>query len=221
LGSEGIGSDDIVDGDGYAASTWRLPTRHPRRRASRVRINMRRTIVTSLAAITLAAGTQSASAVIVDSCVHEVKHGYRRNAVWPWPYFCADRMAVREPFDIMVRNGWQRQNLLGAHYFDPATHQLTTAGKMQVRWILTQAPPDRRQIFIERSIDPTLTSEYVAATREYASRVAIDGQMPQIYETNMMAEGRPANAVDMINVRFMENMPLPVLPAASTEDIDQ
>ena len=182
---------------------------------------MRRTIVTSLAVIALAACAESSFAVIVDSCVHEVKNGYRRNAQWPWPYFCADRMAVREPFDIMVRNGWQRQNLLGAHYFDPVTHQLTTAGQLHVRWILTQAPQGRRQIFIERSVDPTLTSEYVAATREYAMRVAVAGESPEIYETNMMSEGRPASAVDMINVRFMENMPLPVLPAASSMDIDQ
>jgi hypothetical protein len=162
-----------------------------------------------------------ASAVLIDDCAHKVKRGYRHNANWPWPYFCPDRMAVREPFETMVRNGWMRQNLLGPHYFDPVTQQLTTAGELQVRWIMTQAPPAHRQIFIERSLDPTLTAERVAAVRQYAALVAIEGQTPQIYETNLMAEGRPAAQVDLTNVRFMENMPLPVLPAASTDDIDQ
>lgn len=192
---------------------------------------MRQTILLTLAAMITTCGVQHASAVIInqscphtvndDSCGHRIKSGYHRNAVWPWPYFCPDRMAVREPFAIMVRNGWQRQNLLGPHYFDPHTHELTTAGKMHVRWILTQAPPERRQIYIERSVDPSLTAEYVAATRDYASRVSIEGENPQIYETNMMSEGRPAAMVDMINLRYMENQPLPVLPSASTSDIDQ
>jgi hypothetical protein len=186
-----------------------------------VRTHMRRIIVVTFAAAFVASVAPTASAVIIDGCVHEVKRGYRHNVNWPWPYFCPDRASVREPFEIMVRNGWQRQNLLGPHYFNPETNQLTTAGQMQIRWILTQAPPGRRQIFIERSIDPTLTAERVAVTRDYAARVAIEGQAPEIYETNMVAEGRPAAAVDMVNVKFMENMPVPVLPAQSTDDIDQ
>jgi len=182
---------------------------------------MRRTIIVSLAAVVLAGGARSASAVFVDSMAHHVKRGYRQNVLWPWPYICPDRMAVREPFAIMVNNGWRRQNLLGSHYFDPQTQQLTTAGELHVRWILTQAPPERRQLFIERSIDPAVTAQRVAAARQYASLVAVDGQVPPIYETNLMAEGRPATMVDMTNVRFMENMPVPVLPATSLGDEDQ
>lgn len=181
---------------------------------------MRRTIIVTLAAIVLAGGAPPASAVFIDSMVHHIERGYRRNVLWPWPYVCPDRVAVREPFAIMVTNGWRRQNLLGSHYFDPVTQQLTTAGELHVRWVLTQAPPERRQLFIERSIDPAVTAERVAATRQYASLVSPDGQMPPIYETNLMAEGRPATMVDMTNVRFMENMPVPVLPATSLGDTD-
>ena len=176
---------------------------------------MRRAIIVTLAAVMLAGGAQSAFAVFVDSMGHRVKRGYHQNVAWPWPYICPDRMAVREPFAIMVTNGWRRQNLLGSHYFDPQTQQLTTAGELQIRWILTQAPPERRQLFVERSIDPAVTAQRVAAARQYASLVSDNGQLPPIYETNLMAEGRPATMVDMTNVRFMENMPLPVLPATS------
>jgi hypothetical protein len=182
---------------------------------------MRRTIIVTLAAIVLAGGARTASAVLFDSLAHNIKRGYHRNVDWPWPYICPDRLAAREPFEIMVQNGWRRQNLLGNHYFDPVTHQLTTAGELHVRWIMTQAPPARRQVFVEGSIDPAVTAERIAVTRQYASQVAIDGQTPQIFETHLMAEGRPAGMVDITNVRFMENMPAPVLPASTVGETNQ
>jgi hypothetical protein len=174
---------------------------------------MRQSIVIALATLTVAVATPEASAVIIDTTVHYIKSGYHRNKNWPYPYMCPDRAAVREPFEVMVRNGWRRQNLLGPHFFNPHTNQLNTAGELQVRWIMTQAPPQWRQVFIERAIDPTITADRIAATREYATRVSIDGQMPEVFETNLAPVGRPAAIVDVTNVKFLENMPVPVLPA--------
>jgi len=182
---------------------------------------MRRTTVATIATLVIATWATSISAAFIDTTSRYIKAGYHRNVDWPWPYICPDRMAERDPFEIMVRNGWRRQNLLGNYLFDPATNQLTTAGQLQVRWIMTQAPPSFRQVFIERAIDPSVTAARIAATRDYAQRVSLDGQLPQVFETNMMAEGRPANVVDMTNVKFLENMPVPVLPAASSSEIDQ
>ncbi len=180
---------------------------------------MRRAIVATLMAVVMASWISSASAIVfLDSAHHYIESGRERNAAWPWPYFCPDRAAVREPFEIMTRNGWRRQNLLGPHYFNPATNELTTAGQLQLRWIMTQAPPEYRQVFIERSIDPTITAARIDAARAYASRVALDGQMPQVFETNLVAEGRPAAVVNIVNTKFMENMPVPVLPADTTID---
>jgi hypothetical protein len=190
---------------------------------------MRRTWIT-LAALVFAAGSaRSALAVWVDtnhcghcrqspcdSTVHHIKSGYYRNRDWPWPYVCADRIAVREPFCIMVDNGWRRQNLLGPHHFNPDTHQLTTAGELKVRWIMTQAPPDRRSIFVERSIEPTITVQRVETARQYAAQVALNSESPQVAETHLISEGRPASVVDQTNVRFYESLPPPVfLPATS------
>jgi len=176
---------------------------------------MRRTIAIFAVFAISAISATKARAVFIDSMDHYIECGYHRNVLWPWPYVCPDRLSEREPFDIMVRNGWRRQNLLGSHHFDPSTGLLTEAGQLQVRWIMTQAPQGRRQIFIERAIDPSVTAARLAAAREFASRVAVDGQSPQVYETNLMAEGRPAPVVDMTNVKFMENMRIPALPAAS------
>jgi hypothetical protein len=174
----------------------------------------------------MAFSTATALAVFVDHSQlrrqrpNEIEAGYHRNVEWPWPYVCPDRIASREPFDIMIRNGWRRQNLLGAHHFNPATNQLNTAGELQVRWIMTQAPPQRRQVYIERAIEPSITAERIAAARQYATQVTLDGQTPQVFETHLMAEGRPAGIVDFTNVQFMENMPPPVLPAANTDETD-
>jgi hypothetical protein len=179
---------------------------------------MRHSIVIALSGLFLAVAASSAEAVIIDSTAHYIKSGYHRNKNWPYPYMCPDRAAVREPFEAMIRNGWRRQNLLGPHFFNPHTNQLTLAGELQVRWIMTQAPPQWRQVFVERSIDPSITADRIAATRDYASRVALDGGMPEVFETSLMAEGRPASIVDVTNVKFMENMPVPVLPANTTID---
>jgi hypothetical protein len=171
-------------------------------------------LTTALAAI----WASSASAVFIDSTCHYVRSGYHRNKNWPYPYICPDRMAVREPFEIMIRNGWRQQNLLGAHLFNPVTNQLTTAGELQVRWIMTQAPPAYRQVFIERSLDPVATADRIAATRQFAARVSLDGQVPEVFESDLVAEGRPATIVDATNVKFLENMPVPVLPVDTTTD---
>jgi hypothetical protein len=168
-----------------------------------------------LAASTLAivgGFVHTAQAVWVDETAHYIKRGYHQNVAWPWPHICPDRVAVREPFALMINNGWRRQNLLGPHHFKSPT-ELTTAGELRIHWIMTQAPMERRTVFIERDLDPQVTEQRLATVREYATRVVLDGQMPQVADTHLVSEGRPASVVDATNVRFQESMPPPVLPA--------
>jgi hypothetical protein len=80
---------------------------------------------------------------------------------------------------------------------------------------MTQAPPERRSIFVERSLDASVTAERVEAARDYAARVAADGRTPQVGDTHLVSEGRPAAAVDAVYTRFNESMKPPVLPAPS------
>lgn len=176
---------------------------------------MQRIFLAIAAMLALGSLATSTQAVWVDDGVHYVKRGYHQNKVWPWPYVCADRLAVREPFCIMVNNGWRRQNLLGPHHFTDSTSKLTSAGELRVRWIMTQAPGERRAIFIERDVDPAVTAARVAVARDFASQVTTDGQIAQVVETHLISEGRPASVVDATNVRFQESMPPPVLPAAA------
>jgi hypothetical protein len=176
---------------------------------------MRRIILAILAFLVVISGPASAWAVVFDSTCYYVKRGYHRNVAWPWPYMCPDRMAVREPFGIMIANGWRRQNLLGDYHFNPQGTALTKAGELKVQWIMTQTPPDQRTVYVERSFVPSVTSSRLASIRDYASKISLDGQVPQVEETFIVSEGRPASVVDSINVRFQESAPAPVLPAAT------
>jgi hypothetical protein len=180
---------------------------------------MRRLILAVAATAVLGHLVPSAQAVWFDDGARYVKRGYHENKIWPWPYVCADRMAVREPFCMMINNGWRRQNLLGPHHFNPNSSQLTTAGELRVRWIMTQAPGERRTIFIERDIDPAVTAERLATARQYSAQVSTDGQVAQVAETHLISEGRPASVVDATNVRFQESMPPPVLPAITASPV--
>lgn len=179
---------------------------------------MRRTLITAMTVVAALSSVQGARAVFFDDGVHYVKQGFHENQRWPWPYPCPDRIAVREPFCIMVNNGWRRQNLLGDYYFNPNTNQLTTAGQLRVQWIMTQAPPERRAIFLEHELNPEVNSARLAVVRDYATKVSMDGQPPQITETYLMAEGRSAAIVDATNVKFFQNQPPPVLPAVQASN---
>ena len=182
---------------------------------------MRRVLTAALTFVVAISAAQGARAVFVDDGAHYMKHGYRANKMWPWPYVCPDRIAVREPFCIMVSNGWRRQNLLGPHHFNPNTNQLTTAGELRVQWILTQAPPERRNIFVERTLNQEANAERLAAVRDYGIKVSTDGREPLVAETTLMSEGRPASVVDATNVKFQQAMPAPVLPAATYNESGQ
>lgn len=176
---------------------------------------MRFTLIASTALVIVAAVVPSAKADWFSDTRDYVRTGYHRNAEWPWPFMCPDRVAVREPFCQMVDNGWRRQNLLGAHHFNYSNNKLTSAGELRVRWIMTQAPVNRRSIFVERSLSPDITAQRLELVREYAAQVAIDGDAAQVAETHLISEGRPASVVDATNVRFQESLPPPMLPATA------
>ena len=75
----------------------------------------------------------------------------RRNC-WPKPFVCPDRQAVRAPFVVMVNNGWRFQNMLGDHHFASDTGELNEAGRIKVRWILTQAPQQHRSVYVYKAL---------------------------------------------------------------------
>lgn len=144
-----------------------------------------------------------------------VARDWRRNNCWPEAFVGPDRLAVRAPFVVMVNNGWRRQNLLGDHHFEEGTTDLNQSGKLKVRWIMTQAPPQHRTIYVRRADKPEDTAARIAAIQEYGGRFAEDGQLPAVLETNLDPTGWPAAYVDMIDRKALDSAPAPQLPQSS------
>ena len=147
---------------------------------------------------------------IFDSIARDVK----RRQCWPEPFVCADRATARAPYGIMVANGWQRQNLLGEYHFEPGTGQLTEAGRLKLRWILTAAPQQHRGVWVHRAMTEEETAARMAAVFGLASQIT-PRDLPLVQPTSISDDGWPADQVDLIGRKFQSSTPPPRLPALS------
>lgn len=143
------------------------------------------------------------------------KQSYMANSIWPSQYIPSARCAVNAPFAGMVNNGWRRQNLMGQYHFNPETQELTEAGRLKASWTLTQAPMQRRNLFVQQATTEEKTAERVQSLQEFAANLSTTGEPGQISETDIREYEHPATRVDATFVGFREAQPAPVLPAAS------
>ncbi len=166
-------------------------------------------IVGLLAAIPADAGWFSS---VFQFAARETK---RRNC-WPQPFVCPDRHDARAPFVTMVNNGWRRQNLLGEHHFVDGKDQLTEAGRLKVRWILTEAPHQHRAIYVHEALHPETTTARVYGVQQFALQFAVSGQVPMVLTTDIPSYGWPASQVDAIGRAYENTMPEPRLPESQS-----
>jgi hypothetical protein len=139
----------------------------------------------------------------------------KRRQCWPEPFDGADRATVRSPFVTMVANGWHRQNMLGEFHFEAGTGQLTEAGRLKVRWILTTGPQQHRLIYVHIADSNDETAARLAAVQQLATQIA-PNDMPPIFTTAMPDDGWPADQVDAITRKYQQTIPPPRLPAVSS-----
>ena len=90
---------------------------------------------------------------------------WHRVHCWPKPFDRADRTALQAPFSTMKNNGWRRQTTLGEHHFNWETEELNHAGNGQLRWILTQAPLNRRTVYVQQGKTATSTAARVDSVK--------------------------------------------------------
>lgn len=138
---------------------------------------------------------------------------WHRNNCWPEPFSSLDREAVRGPMAAMVSNGWQREMTLATNHFDAESHQLNSAGRSRLVWILTQAPEHRRTVFVLRHIDPSITTERMSNVQHHVSEIVRNGVMPDVLVTNTAPRRTSAGYIDSVNRQRQENQPAPILPA--------
>lgn len=174
---------------------------------------MRRTTL----AIVFAATIVTASVAHADwdefwSRVHLDRH---RMNTWPEPFRHADKDLVRQPLLAITDNGWRMQNTLSDHLFDVETNSLTQAGALKVRWIVTQAPPHRRTVFVLRGATPDATLARVDAVQETITQLAPQGSRPEVLLTDVIPVGGSGDYFDSVDRQLKASIPPPRLPQAA------
>jgi hypothetical protein len=189
---------------------------------------MRRYILSSLAAaltaIPLAVNAQEPCAC--DACYKEdgwlrragrsFATDYRRNSTWPKPFLPADRESVCAPFALMVTKGWQAQNTLGGYHFNEGTANLTDAGKMRIRSIMSDVPPQFRTVYVPVADTEDLTTARLEAVEQFVERHTRDEGVTNVASTTREPRGRSADMVDAVTRGFFQSTPVPRIPAATT-----
>lgn len=140
------------------------------------------------------------------------KASYHMNRAWPEPFPQMDRQAVALPIGLMVQNGWRKQCLLSNFHFEEGSDRLNYSGQQRVLYVLTRVPLSRRILYVQRTIDPTLTASRVAEVQQAAARIS-QGEPPQVAVTDAIDDGWPAANVQIIAAKKLQTMPDPVLPA--------
>ncbi len=176
---------------------------------------MRRILCTALAAAAMLSVVQTASADWFEDMIAVMKRDYHRNNCWPEPFQQPDRVHVLVAFEAITDNGWRRENMLGDHHFKADGSGLTQAGEIRVLHILTQNPSHRRAIFVQRSLDADATAKRLDAVQQFAASTLPGAPLPEVLETTLMVEGRPAAVVDFNNVQFYQSQPAPTLPKST------
>ena len=172
---------------------------------------MRRLILSGLTiSLALSAGTASAG---WNEFWYRSKVDWHRNNAWPEPFVTADRHLAREPFLIMADNGWKMQNTIGTFLFDTETNRLNRAGELKVKWIVTQAVPHRRAVFVLRGDTAEATAARMESVQVAVSKFVPEGGLPPVNITDTEPDGTSGEYLDAVNRAIQSTIPSPRLPA--------
>ncbi len=163
----------------------------------------------------VACGATSASADWHDFW-HRLHIGYYRNNAWPDPFNELDANDVVSPFQVMTYNGWKLHNTIGHEQFRDGDGALLAAGFKRVRWIATQAPPNRRSVYVLRGYTSEETEARVAAVQESLASFDVIGPKPTILITDVEPASSSGAWATKINREWLEQMAAPRLPSSSS-----
>ncbi len=140
-----------------------------------------------------------------------VKLGWYRNNAWPEPFQTYDRQSVRAAFVPMIAGGWQSQTTLTDADFDSNTHELTRAGRYKVRWIVTQAPPARRKVYVLVAEDENATATRIDQVQQSLAQIIPRGPLPPVLSTYSAPRGVSGGYSDGTWKAFEDQLPPPTL----------
>lgn len=140
---------------------------------------------------------------------------WHRMNCWPEPFQHSDRELVRLPLITMTDNGWRLQNTLSDHFFTGEQQQLTQAGLLHVRWIVTQAPPHRRTVFVLRASTAEVTAARVESVQQAVSQLCAGALRPEVLLTDTAPVGGSGEYFDAVDRQLRQSIPAPRLPQAA------
>lgn len=173
-------------------------------------MNMRRKYVWALG-ISVGSFLGSAGASGGDF-VHNAKTDFWRNNCWPLPFQSTDRELARAPLIAMVASGWRLHNTLSDHFFLAEDQTINQAGELKLRWIITQAPPHRRTVYVLRGQNPEATAARVAEVQRVIDKIAHDGPRPDVLLTSIIPPGASGDYFDQVDRQMKQSIPAPRLP---------
>jgi hypothetical protein len=161
----------------------------------------------------IGAGLATVDGVRANEFWHRVHIDRMRVNCWPEPFYHDDRDLVRMPLVAMMNRGWQLQNTISDHLFHADDQSLTQAGKYKLRWILTQAPPHRRTVYVLRSTTAAETANRLAAVRNFVDGVVEEGPGPEVLVTDIAPPGGAGDYFDQVDRQLKASIPAPRLPS--------
>ncbi len=147
---------------------------------------------------------------------HSVHVDYQRNNAWPQPFTDDSVRQAVAPFEVMKQNGWRLHNTLGSEFFREGDGALLAEGNSRVRWIATQAPADRRVIYVLRGRSAEQTAARLASVRESLAVVETSGPAPQLMITEIEPSTASGAWATRIQREWLEAQPAPRLPSTSS-----
>jgi hypothetical protein len=113
---------------------------------------------------------------------------------------------------VIADAGWRSEHTLSDHLFSPETQQLTTAGQIKAKWIATQAPSQRRVIFVLRGDSDDITQARIQSIQNYLGQRSLTCGMPAIFPTDLEPIGGSGDYFDQVDKKSRESLPDPRLP---------
>jgi hypothetical protein len=146
---------------------------------------------------------------------HHQHVNYQRVNAWPQPFTDDSARQATAPFEVMKQNGWRLHNTIGNELFRDGDGALLAAGHKRVDWITSQAPADRRVVYVLRGRSQAETDARLASVRETVSRAYTDGQPTQVLVTDVEPTTASGAWATQINRDWLEALPKPKLPTTS------
>ena len=129
---------------------------------------MRKTLLLLLGASLILLANLPVEAGWMTAARRDFYRSHYRSHCWPYPYNLMDQQSVRSPFQMMVANGWQMQNMIRSEHFESGSEKLNESGRRHVHWVLTRAPKTQRVLFVEPGESARQTARRLAAVEHRA-----------------------------------------------------